>query len=261
MRTLYQFVLIGNNNSFKSEIIDIFQKRIKDLGLQDDTVSIIEAKNFKDYKRNAPTASIYFGGNSSSYPDLDLLDILINDACFILPVVNDLNIFPDLVPPALQPINGFELKSSQEIEALVGNIMEGFSLLRPSRRLFISYRQQEARSLAIQLYEFLEEHGFDVFLDTHSIRPGEPFQDELWHKLVDTDVVVLLNTPDFLGSKWTTEELAKASAMSIGIVQLVWPGTIPLTSAAFCIPIYLKEEDFKDRDFTSENALFIIDSH
>lgn len=254
MKTQYQLILIGNKNAFKDEIANTFQKRVKDLGLFDDAIIIIEAADFGNYKHNAPTVCLYFGGNSP-FPDLDILDIIINDACFVLPIVDDLNTFSNKVPKNLQPINGFELKSLKEIEPLVSSIMEGLGLLRTSRRLFISYRRKESRRIAIQLYEFLDEHGFDVFLDTHSIRPGEAFQDELWHKLVDTDVVVLLNTPGFLGSKWTAEELAKASSMSIGILQLIWPGHTPISSSGFCIPNYLHDIDFEAKDYITEDAL------
>ena len=52
------------------------------------------------------------------------------------------------------------------------------------------------------MYEALESHHFDVFLDTHSIEKGEPFQEELWHRMTDCDVILLLNTPDFLESHW-----------------------------------------------------------
>ncbi len=92
------------------------------------------------------------------------------------------------------------------------------------------------------------------FLDTHSIRPGEPFQEELWHRLVDTDIVVLLHTPGFLGSEWTREELAKASAMSIGILQLIWPGHTIDDMSSLCFPKYLKDSDFVAGNYTSANT-------
>ena len=244
MKIQYQLVVIGNDDSFKSDVVDTFTIRVRELGLEKDSIKIIYESNFTvDYKPNSPTVCLYFG-KGGTYANIDILDKMIGDATFILPIVSDLTRFSDLIPIQLKPINGFELKNLSEIEAVVARVMEGLSLLRISRRLFISYRRVESRSIAIQLYEHLDQCGFDVFLDTHSIRPGDMFQDELWHRLVDTDVVVLLDTPGFLKSEWTEKELAKASAMSIGVLQLIWPNHIQTPYSTLCYPLYLNESDF-----------------
>ena len=132
--------------------------------------------------------------------------------------------------------------------------MKDLVFLRISRRIFISYKRDESSPVAIQLFEQLEKSGFDVFLDTHSVRPSEPFQDELWHRLADTDVVVLLNTPGFLKSNWTTQELAKANAMSIGILQLIWPSHKMERDAELSIPLYLTDDDFGNPKFKDEKS-------
>ena len=103
--------------------------------------------------------------------------------------------------------------------------------------------------MAIQLYEALEGSNFDVFLDTHSIKQGEPFQDELWHRMSDCDVIVLLNTPKFLDSYWCKEEIAEASTKQIGVIQLVWPENKLGITNEICHPVYLKKSDFIDEIF------------
>jgi hypothetical protein len=252
----YQLVLLGYNNAYISKIIDTFQLRVEDLGINLKNLSIINGKNFDQLSSNSPAVCLYFGDNSGIHSDLGLLDQLLSASVFILPVVSSLNQFSMQIPEKIQGINGFELCDATKIEALVSNIMEGLSLLRLARRLFISYRRKESRSIAIQLYEHLDAGGFDVFLDTHSVRPGERFQEELWHRLVDTDVVVLLHTPGFLESEWTTEELAKASAMSIGILQLIWPGHHPTPNSGLCFPRYLKKGDFINDNSNQADANF-----
>jgi len=260
MITKYQLILIGNNNDLRVSIIDTFKKRVQNLGLDENALSILDEKTFgSEYKRNAPTTALYFGGDNTSFPDLSILNDLLSSSSFVLPVVNNLAYFTSLVPKQLHPINGFELQSERQVESLVGNILECLGLLRLARRLFISYKRNESRSVAIQLFEQLEQAGFDVFLDTHSVRPGDTFQDELWHRLVDTDVVVLLNTPGFLESEWTTEEVAKASAMSIGILQLVWPGHSPERMSELSQLFYLKEADFEDKVFSGAK-IHLMDS-
>jgi hypothetical protein len=211
MKTKYQLIKIGADNIFYKEILDTLYHHINELGLAKESILEIDERNFHvDYKGNAPTFCLYFSNDSGSFKNIDLLEILIKDANLILPIASDLSKFSTQIPKELANVNGFELASRHDIEKLVSSILEGFSLLRLSRRLFISYKRDESSTVAIQLYEQLEKNGFDVFLDTHSIRPGEPFQEELWHRMSDTDVVVMLNTPGFLNSRWTTQELAKA---------------------------------------------------
>jgi TIR domain len=258
MVTRYQIVFIGHSNVFRPEIIDTFIKRVLDLGMDAGLLSILDENSFRaKFKRNAPTVAIYFGGNGPDHPNLNILEELFDRKAFIVPVVGEKNNFHNLVPAQLLPVNPFELTSETQVAALVNVLLECLGLLRLARRLFISYKRSESRSVAIQLFEKLEEAGFDVFLDTHSVRPGDAFQDELWHRLVDTDVVVLLNTPGFLESVWTTEEVAKASGMSVGILQLVWPKHPAERMSELSELLFLAEDDFNGGDFAGDHMSLI----
>jgi hypothetical protein len=248
MKVHYQFVTVGLQNSFRQTVIDTLLRRVEDLGIDCNEIDVLDSTNyFEKHANNAPTVALYFGGSSTSFPDQAILDDLILGAAYVLPVVQTLDGFSCFVPAQLSGINGFKLGSDADIEPLVAAILEGFSLLRNSRRLFISYKRSDSTGIAIQLYEELERAGFDVFLDTHSIRPGDPVQEELMHRMADTDVVVLLNSPGFLESFWTTEELAEASGMSIAILQLNWPGIASLDDSQLTIPISLQEPDFSPK--------------
>jgi hypothetical protein len=77
--------------------------------------------------------------------------------------------------------------------------------------------------------------------------PGEPFQDILWHRLADTDVALLLDSPEFLASRWTEDELARANTSNIQILQVLWPGQTEGATAAFSMFHPLRQEDFKRR--------------
>lgn len=250
MITKYQIIKIGSDNPFYKEVLDTFYHHIDELGLAKESIIEIDENNLKtEYKGNAPTFCLYFGSDSGLFKNIDLLEILIKDANLILPITSDITKFKFQIPKELENVNGFELATTNDIEKLVSCILEGLSLLRLSRRLFISYKRDESSTVAIQLFEQLEKNGFDVFLDTHSIRPGEPFQEELWHRMADTDVVVLLNTPGFLNSNWTTQELAKANSMSIGILQLIWPSHKLERDAELSIPIQLSDSNFGNNNF------------
>ena len=176
MEVKYQLVIIGFAHPLLDKVKETFFKRIEDLGLDGKSVDILNETNFSSmHKNNAPTVGLYFGRDDDSSPFLhvDILDALIHSAAYILPVVEDLEGFRGRVPEELKDINGFKLSGEDDVDPLVTSILEGFSLLRTSRRLFISYKRTESTGVAIQLYEALEMAGFDVFLDTHSVRPGD----------------------------------------------------------------------------------------
>ena len=120
------------------------------------------------------------------------------------------------IPSILSNQNGWQFKDN-ELDRSANIILESFELLRSTRKIFISYKRNESTSVAIQLYEALESYNYDVFLYIHSIGKGEPFQDDLWHRMTDCDVIVLLNTPGFLESHWCKEEFAEAGTTLISI--------------------------------------------
>lgn len=136
----------------------------------------------------------------------------------------------------------------------MSNALEAFNLLKSKRRAFVSYKRSDSSGVAIQLFEYLEQHNFDVFLDTHSIRKSEPFQDELWQRMIDSDVVVLLSTENYLDSEWTQQELSNANLASIGLVQIVWPEYIVIQGAQLSEVFQLEASDFINNNFRNVNA-------
>lgn len=255
MEYKYQLIILGTANKFTDDIKTVFWQRIEELGLLRDRFLLIDDLNFSStYTGNCPAFCIYFGDEKGNHQNITELKKLQADATLILPLVNNIKAFSFQIPKILSDVNGLELTKSEEIEKIVSVVLEGFSLLRISRRIFISYKRDESSSVAIQLFEELEKNGFDVFLDTHSIRPAEPFQEELWQRMADTDVVLLLNTPGFLKSHWTTEELAKANSMSIGILQLIWPSHNIERDAELTIPMQLNGSDFGNTKYRDENS-------
>jgi len=188
--------------------------------------------------RKMPSVGVFFGRvKSPRLPaaDTNRLQDLMADGNLIIPVVQEIDYFTELVPADIVHLNGISIADcGADFERLAARVLEGFDLLRETRRLFISYRRNETSGVAAQLYEALDASGFDVFLDTHgTLRPGEPFQEILWHRLADTDVAVLLDSPGFMASRWTEEELARANTSNIQILQVLWPGQPDGAPAAF----------------------------
>ena len=250
----YQLIILGKDFDIKDEIVEIFQRRVEDLGIGWSSFIIIDNENFEEYTDSSPAFCIYLGAKTDdkNFIDLDFLTQVTKDASLLLPVVQGtLDNFGDCIPEILNNYNGISLNEedrNQKIEQIVNNILEGFSLLKNNRKIFISYKRNESTNVAIQLYENLEKHGFDVFLDTHSIRKSEPFQDELWHQMADSEIVIILNTSDFLGSYWTKQELATASQLLLGIVIVSWPENSDVIPeyAQISYPLKVQNSDFKN---------------
>lgn len=251
----YQLILLGEKHPLESCLLLLFFKRLKELGINKRHVVIIRSSNFEQiYRGNAPAYCLYFGNAQEPTADLKIVERVKKEANTILPVVDQNVDGKAQIPELLRYIHRFELTESSQLEQLVNRILEGFSLLRQSRNVFISYRRKEATGIAIQLFEQLERHGFNIFLDTHSIQHGDDFQAELWHRMVDTDLVIVLNTPGFLESTWTKKEFAKANALSIGILQLIWPETPTEKATDLTTVITLTKDDFKNQKFDKANG-------
>jgi hypothetical protein len=249
MKYKYQLILIGTETSLSDRIEDLFFEKVSELGLIRNSFIIITEQNFEsEYKSYQPVFTVYFGDKAGKFKNLDLLEYLVNDSRMILPIYYEKDSFSFQIPEILSNQNGLLYEGSKE-HKVVNLALEAFELLRNTRKVFISYKRSESSSVAIQLYEALERNNFDVFLDTHSIKESKPFQEELWHRMTDCDVIILLNTKGFLESKWCKEELAEASAKQIGIVQLIWPKHEVVDTAQISYPIKLSKRDFAPNIF------------
>jgi hypothetical protein len=256
--TKYQIVIFTNDaDEHAATLRQTLKKRLTELGVNADAIVFFDEKTFLSMDQKAPTVSAFISTAKNPNPQ-PLIDQLVRNGTIVVPVVTKLSEFNHYVVGALSGINGMELKADDpDLERVAGVLLEGLNLLRRSRRLFISYRRSESQTIAIQLYEALDHHGFDVFLDTVSIRPGDPFQEILWHRLADTDVILLLDTPGFMESRWTVQELARANSTSIQMLQVVWPSHKLEASAAFSKAIMLKKEELTNSALTGSDARLI----
>lgn len=251
----YQLITLGSDVPIIDKILKLFMGKLKELNLPNECLKIINRNNFEDeYLGNQPAFVFYFGDINSDFKDIGIAKRLLEEGSMILPIFFTDDSFKKEIPEILENQNGIQYKEIEEIR-IVNIALEAFELLRSTRKVFISYRRNESTSVAIQLFEALEAHNFDVFLDTHSVGKGEPFQDELWHRMADCDVIVLLNTPEFLKSHWCKEEFAEAGAKQIGIVRLVWPNhNVKMDDTSYIsYPKQLNKEDFESNLFDNKD--------
>lgn len=210
-------------------------------------VTIRTGDSFDEREGHAATAVAYFGGVAQA--DQELARRALVSSLPVIPTIPTAGDFRALVPASLQGANGLRRRADDpEMLELAVALLECIGLLRPQRRVFVSYRRVESRNAAVQLHDLLSGRGFDVFLDTHDIRPGEPFQDVLWHQLCDSDVMVMLDTPTYFENKWTRQELGRAQAKEIHVLRVVWPDHTPTKQADFAETIYLDRAELSGGD-------------
>lgn len=200
-------------------------------------------------QRNKPAAfaCAYFGGDQ--HQDMAAVEQLLLASAPVIPIIGAGADFAAQIPLILQPMNGLRRRDNDpKMTELASALLECIGLLRRQRRVFVSYRRVESRSAALQLHDLLASHGFDVFLDTHDIRPGDPFQDVLWHRLVDSDVMVMLDTPSYFDSRWTRQEIGRARAKEIQVLRVIWPEHSPNKLTDLAETIYLEPAELEGPD-------------
>ena len=254
-RYLYQVCLLGECSNQVSEIKSYLIGQLVELGLDSSYIQFFASDSVKAYERKAPCAAIFVGYKGASEKPHEELDCLLEDSVLLVPIVTDLQKFSDYVPKKIAHYNGIGGDDGWKSACIA--ILEHFKLLRSERRLFISYKRSETTPIAHQLYEAFDSRGYDVFLDTRSVPPGDIFQNVLWHRMADSDVVVLLDSPTFHESDWTQQEYARAMASKIHIEHLLWPEVKSKSTAAFDRFVPLQKSDFKSNAVVGDDARLV----
>jgi hypothetical protein len=246
----YQLVVLGPLASMrvpdlKSEI----EARIGDLGLDPASdFELLDAGQNGQIDWEAIPVGVWFGAQSSADSDasdsdhLAILTQLLTENCAIFPVVDNSQDYQQKVPAKLWPINGHEWDPPR----LVTDILRTFRLTRAQRQAFISYKRSESSAVALQLFNALTQYGYRVFLDTVSVEAGTDFQQALWGRMADVDLLVFLDTKHTLSSRWVHEELARAHDLGLGVLQLIWPDQTRTPGTELSDPIQLISQDFSN---------------
>ena len=264
--SLYELAILGNPSAGERSVLAAELERLVqefDLHLGSDVV-LHDGSTVAGRNRPAAFAATYFGGGSQA--DLPVALDLIRASLPIIPTVGPNGSFATDLPKELAGSNGLLRRASDRHHTeLAVAMLECVGLLRRQRSVFVSYRRTESRAAAVQIHDLLTSRGFDVFLDTHDIRPGEPFQDVLWHRLCDADVMVMLDTPTYFQSKWTREEIGRARAKEIHVLRVVWPAHAPSKLMDLSETVYLDAPDLGGvdgpiLDAVAENIVMKVES-
>lgn len=230
MAFLYELAVLGAPSDAQiSELEQLVSQAVLYFGLplRQEVAWLVRPEAFNPEQQRA-AAAVFFGGKDAQQANLQTL---LRRAIPVLPVVSDLAKVHEEIPAVLQPLNclAYNAGGAQRVATA---LLECAGLLPRQRRVFVSYRRDEARQAALQLFDALSSRLFDVFLDTHGIAPAEDFQAVLWHRLCDSDVLVMLDTPTYFTSRWTNAEFGRALAKGISVLRIGWPDSSPSTSTA-----------------------------
>lgn len=253
----YQVVLCDAARTARNPTLrTAIEKQIADLDL--DPNAVLQFLNpYDPVDERLPRVAVYFGGKNYDQSYDPLVEYLVGSSTPVIPALSSLQDFADQVPEKLRPINGFQI--GVDLAPLASRVLELFRLIRGRRRVFISYRRKESSNAALQLYQKLDARSFDAFLDTHSVEPAVDFQAELWHRMTDSDLIILLYTPELFQSKWVHEEMTRADAMGLTVIQLIWPNVDRDRRTDLFYPVYLNTSvDLEDRR-ASEGGLYFME--
>lgn len=256
IEAVYQVVVLGHGTELHGQGLEkAIVQRARDISEEvAGALRFHRADTFNRLILNAPIVCVYLGGDQTG--DLAQIAWLRERAVAVIPVVSALERFTAETPWPLHDVNGTEVEwAAPDFGAVVNLVLENLSLLRRERRLFISYFRKESQAVAHQLRVAFDDGGYDTFFDLSSVPKGDDFQAVIWHRLLDSDVMVVLDTPNFLTSRWTREEVAQASAMSVGILRVAWPGVAAARFAELASQVLLEPGDFTVAETLADGAL------
>jgi hypothetical protein len=240
---LYELAVMGSPSDAQvNELRACVSGIIEAFGLQlnSEVGWLVRPVEFQPAQRT-PGAAVFFGGAGVS--DAGVPGLL--RRCIpTIPVVSAVGQVHIEIPALLQPFNCLVYGNDGSLRIATA-LLECVGLLPRQRRVFVSYRRDDARNAALQLFNALSGRFFDVFLDTHGVAPAEDFQAVLWHRLCDSDVLIMLDTPGYFDSRWTSAEYGRALAKGISVLRIGWPGVnaSPRTSTASRLDLSSSEID------------------
>jgi TIR domain len=128
------------------------------------------------------------------------------------------------------------------------HVLTAAGVLDESFRLFISYKWDDSRELAAQLFDALSHHQFDVYLDRFRTNPGTNFLERIREELADKSCVLLLDSEHVDASPWVAAEYAFARQYRLGLMALDLPGGQRFFSRIGCrLPVKNFHGAFSDK--------------
>lgn len=225
MEPIYRICIFGDESRFSHRIQTCLSEQLAefDLKIGHEVDLYLGPDDNIGQPENLATVGVFFGASPiPKYQSPSAIQVHHP----IIPVVSQLAQCSKELPEEVSAFNAIANDGANSDTSIASSILECLGLMPSRRRVFLSYRRTEARDVALQLFDELSARQFDVFLDTHEVRPGAIFQDVLWHQLCDADVMLMLDTDTYFESRWTVEEFGKANLKKAAILRVGFPDVV-----------------------------------
>ncbi|MDB5070363.1 MAG: hypothetical protein JWM87_1474 [Candidatus Eremiobacteraeota bacterium] len=245
-RAQYQVAIFDAIGGCASTLRRTLERKVLELDVDPSELRFFDEDSAAAIDQLLPRVGVLFSDDERGQKFAPAVTALTENAAVVIPAVHSVEDFASKVPESLRPVNALALdRADEQLEAVASLVLELFGLLRNRRRVFISYKRVESADVALQLHHQLDARAFEVFLDTLSVRAADTFQETLWHRMADSDLVVLLYTRSVLESGWVAQELERANGMGISVLQVIWPGVARDRRTDLFEPFYLRKRDFR----------------
>ncbi|MFY9222921.1 MAG: toll/interleukin-1 receptor domain-containing protein [Blastocatellia bacterium] len=202
--------------------------RIKEQLERESQEKIIVTDQLQPMPNSWEAAVVLFVISQDALQDINLSNYaqdVIKQQLPLLPVVENLSTYDfRSIPSSLKVLSdrnavGIEPVDGATLEETVKGYL-GFESFAKSKKVFISYRRSDAKSQANLVYEYLWNHKFQVFLDTHQIEGAAVVQEEIMQDIRDKDFVLFFDSPNVLTSEWVIEEIKTALLQRIPVCSV-----------------------------------------
>lgn len=259
MAAIYEICAFGDTSALTPELEAALGAHFGEFSLNiGGDVALDRSGVLTDRNPRTSTVGLFFG--SEPVPAWNLPKAMA-DTDPIIPIVSDLKRCSKELPREAEAFNAMATNGPSASQKIAAATAECLGILPSRRRVFLSYRRVESTPVALQLFDALSKEQFDVFLDTHEIRPAAIFQDALMHSLSDCDVLVMLDTPTYVTNHWTKVELVRANKLNCAVLRVGWPHMTANLSFTYTDQILLNPTDFRrDRKLRVARVTGIVGS-
>lgn len=241
MAALYQLAVLGAPTQAQ---IDALEQCIKQalqicgLHLGEDVRWEVSPAEFRPHQLQ-PSAVVFFC--TSTTPVANLAQLL-ERGIPVIPVVSNFSQAGAEVPPLLRSFDCLDY-SVGGAALIAATLLESVGLLPQQRKVFLSYCREELSEVGTQLFEMLSAKHFEVFLDHDDNAADSQFSYQLWHRLCDSDVLLMLDTPTYFERRWTNAEFGRALAKGVSVLRVNWPASALSSRASTASLVQLLNED------------------
>ncbi|GAS90710.1 toll/interleukin-1 receptor domain-containing protein [Mycolicibacterium brisbanense] len=223
MAVTYQIQMIQvDRKAWSADLRSAIENELRSVGVHLDVTVEFTGSNPDP---RAPSVAVVLAGPAAK--DSDKVKQAIVDAIrvgrVVIPVVEDLTNFHEVIPVPVAHANGFEWSGDRPERRLARVLLEELGIEDRNRRVFISHKREDGLGAAEQLHDQLAHHRFVPFIDRFAVPPGDDVQAHIADALESYAFLLLLETPEAHRSKWVFDEVDYALSHQMGLQIVRWP--------------------------------------